>query len=71
MKPDRMLSLEKYRGLANSYDRLVRAAANVRRDAVRLLDLKPGDVVLVSTLVLRCWRRRGSASKTADGRTSC
>lgn len=46
--PDRQLAKEKYRGLADRYDRLVRLrmAESVRRQAVDLLSLRPGDAVL-------------------------
>jgi ubiquinone/menaquinone biosynthesis C-methylase UbiE len=44
--PNKDLAIEKYGGLAGSYDRLVKAAERVRRDAVTHLKLEPGDVVL-------------------------
>lgn len=44
--PNIQLALEKYRGLAASYDRLVRPAAGVRKRAVQRLDVKAGDTVL-------------------------
>lgn len=48
MAPDKQLARDKYRHIASGYDRLgrIRLAESVRRQAVELLDLKPGDVVI-------------------------
>jgi ubiquinone/menaquinone biosynthesis C-methylase UbiE len=48
MEPDKQVAREKYRHIAGGYDRLgrIRLAESVRRQAVELLDLKPGDVVI-------------------------
>ncbi len=46
MGPNKDLAVEKYRGLADRYDGLVKAAEGVRRDALALLKLEPSDVVV-------------------------
>lgn len=44
--PNRELAVEKYRAIATVYDGLMKRTAEVRREAVALMQLKPGDVVL-------------------------
>jgi demethylmenaquinone methyltransferase/2-methoxy-6-polyprenyl-1,4-benzoquinol methylase len=45
-RPDPKEALEKYSGLAPTYDRLTRRSAPMRRLAVKRLDLQPGQTVL-------------------------
>ena len=46
MRPDPHLAVEKYRRLAATYDRRTGRADPIRRRAIALLDLRPGDSLL-------------------------